>query len=140
MIKEPNLTTIKKYLLALSKSKKKYVTSESLSLLVGVYPEIIAETLSYFNPMVIMDYSFNLRELMPDMQAFIDKKEEAKKPNNTPQVKKGDVDAFNSVSDFIYRKMTYNGMVDKNAYLSDKDLKILKRIIAEEQKRRKNSK
>ena len=72
------------------------------------------------------------------VKKFVEKKEEAKKPQPSgPVVKKGDVNAFNSVSDFIYRKMTYNGIVDKNAYLSDKDLKLLKRLIAEEQKRRK---
>lgn len=137
-MKEPSVSTVKKYLLALTKVKKKYVTSESLSLTVGVYPEVINETLSYFNPMVNMDYKFNLLELVPDMKDWLNKKEEAKKPAVPNQnVKKGDVDAFNSVSDFIYRKMTYNGIVDKNAYLSDKDLKLLKRIIAEEQKRRK---
>ena len=137
-MKEPNVNTVKKYLNALTKNKRKYVTSESLSLTVGVYPEVINETLSYFNPMVNMDYKFNLMELVPDMKAYITKKEEAKKPStNSPAVTKGDVNAFNSVSDFIYRKMTYNGIVDKNAYLSDKDLKLLKRIITEEQKRRK---
>ena len=137
-MKEPSVSTVKKYLVALTKVKKKYVTSESLSLTVGVYPEVINETLSYFNPMVNMDYKFNLLELVPEMKEWINKKEEAKKPAVPNQnVKKGDVDAFNSVSDFIYRKMTYNGIVDKNAYLSDKDLKLLKRIIVEEQKRRK---
>ena len=137
-MKEPSVSTVKKYLVALTKVKKKYVTSESLSLTVGVYPEVINETLSYFNPMVNMDYKFNLLELVPDMKDWINKKEEAKKPAVPNQnVKKGDVNAFNSVSDFIYRKMTYNGIVDKNAYLSDKDLKLLKRIIVEEQKRRK---
>ena len=137
-MKEPSVSTVKKYLVALTKVKKKYVTSESLSLTVGVYPEVINETLSYFNPMVNMDYKFNLLELVPEMKDWINKKEEAKKPAVPNQnVKKGDVNAFNSVSDFIYRKMTYNGIVDKNAYLSDKDLKLLKRIIAEEQKRRK---
>ena len=137
-MKEPNLSTVKKYLLALTKSKKKYVTSESLSLTVGVYPEVINETLSYFNPMVNMDYKFNLLDLVPDMKKFVEKKEEAKKPQPTgPAIKKGDVNAYNSVSEFLYKKMTYNGIVDKNAYLSDKDLKLLKRLIAEEQKRRK---
>ena len=136
-MKEPNVNVVKKYLNALTKIKKKYVTSESFSLVVGVYPEVINETLSYFNPMVNMDYKFNLLDLIPDMQKYVAKKEEAKKPVQTPSIKKGDVDAFNSVSDFIYRKMTYNGIVDKNAYLSDKDLKLLKRIISEEQKRRK---
>jgi len=136
-MKEPSLSTVKKYYLALTKVKKKYVTSESLSLVVGIYPEVINETLSYFNPMVIMDYKFNLLDLLPDMKEFIAKKEEAKKPASTVIVKKGDVNAYNSVSEFIYKKMTYNGIVDKNAYLSDKDLKLLKKIIAEEQKRRK---
>ena len=137
-MKEPSVSTVKKYLVALTKVKKKYVTSESLSLTVGVYPEVINETLSYFNPMVNMDYKFNLLELVPEMKDWVNKKEEAKKPAVPNQnVKKGDVNAFNSVSDFIYRKMTYNGIVDKNAYLSDKDLKLLKRIIVEEQKRRK---
>ena len=136
-MKEPSLSTVKKYYLALTKVKKKYVTSESLSLVVGIYPEVINETLSYFNPMVIMDYKFNLLDLLPDMKEFIAKKEEAKKPAPTISVKKGDVNAYNSVSEFIYKKMTYNGIVDKNAYLSDKDLKLLKKIIAEEQKRRK---
>ncbi|MBE6136664.1 MAG: hypothetical protein E7181_05335 [Erysipelotrichaceae bacterium] len=136
-MKEPSLSTVKKYYLALTKVKKKYVTSESLSLVVGIYPEVINETLSYFNPMVIMDYKFNLLDLLPDMKEFIAKKEEAKKPTPTVIVKKGDVNAYNSVSEFIYKKMTYNGIVDKNAYLSDKDLKLLKKIIAEEQKRRK---
>ena len=137
-MKEPSVSTVKKYLAALTKVKKKYVTSESLSLTVGVYPEVINETLSYFNPMVNMDYKFNLLELVPEMKDWVNKKEEAKKPAVPNQnVKKGDVNAFNSVSDFIYRKMTYNGIVDKNAYLSDKDLKLLKRIIVEEQKRRK---
>lgn len=136
-MKEPSLATVKKYLLALTKSKKKYVTSESLSLTVGVYPEVINETLSYFNPMVNMDYKFNLLDLVPEMKKFVEKKEEAKKPSTAPVVKKGDVDVYNSVSEFIYRKMTYNGIVDKNAYLSDKDLKLLKRLIGEEQKRRK---
>ena len=137
-MKEPSVSVVKKYLLAITKVKKKYVTSESLSLTVGVYPEVINETLSYFNPMVNMDYKFNLMELVPEMKDWINKKEEAKKPAVPNQnITKGDVNAFNSVSDFIYRKMTYNGIVDKNAYLSDKDLKLLKRIIAEEQKRRK---
>ena len=136
-MKAPSITVLKKYLSALSKIKAKYVTAERLSRVVGIYPEVINETLSYFNPMVNMDYKFNLLDLVPEMKKFVEKKEEAKKPSTAPVVKKGDVDVYNSVSEFIYRKMTYNGIVDKNAYLSDKDLKLLKRLIAEEQKRRK---
>ena len=36
--------------------------------------------------------------------------------------------------------MTYGGVVDKNAYLSDTDLRILKKLISEEQAKRKGNK
>ena len=39
---------LKKYLSALTKIKAKYVTAERLSRVIGVYPEVINETLSYF--------------------------------------------------------------------------------------------
>lgn len=84
-MKEPSLSTVKKYLLALTKSKKKYVTSESLSLTVGVYPEVINETLSYFNPMVNMDYKFNLLDLVPEMKKFVEKKKKRKNLNPLDQ-------------------------------------------------------
>ena len=64
-MKTPNITTLKKYLLSLSKIKAKYVTAERLSRIVGVYPEIINENLSYFEPTLMLDNSFNLLELVP---------------------------------------------------------------------------
>ena len=59
-MKAPNVSTLKKYLSAMAKIKKKYITAERLSKVVGVYPEIINENLSYFDPMINMDYEYNL--------------------------------------------------------------------------------
>ena len=46
-MKGPSVSVLKKYLNAMSKKKVKYMTCERLSNLVGVYPEVIAENLSF---------------------------------------------------------------------------------------------
>lgn len=138
-MKEPKLSDLKKYLHAILKLNKKYVTSERLSRVVGVYPEIINETLSYFEPTLNMDPDFNLMELVPAIKKYIVEIEEAK--TNAPKVvsiKKKDVNQFDSIYDFVLKKMTNaGGLLDKNVVLSDSDLKILKKLISEEQARRK---
>ena len=142
-MKEPRLSDVKKYLNAILKLKKKYVTTDRLSRIVGLYPEVINETLSYFEPTINMDPDFNLMELVPALKEYIEKVEEEKNDLSfRPQVvvKKKDVDQYDSIYDFIYRKMTNaGGLLDKNVILSDVDLKILKKLIAEEQNRRKSN-
>ena len=140
-MKELKVSEVKKYLSAILKINKKYVTTERLSRVVGIYPEIIADQLSYFEPTLKMDPSFNLMELVPTLKKFVVEKEEEK--NNSlikrESIKKKEVEAYESIIDFVYRKMTFGGgLVDKNANLSDKDLKILKKLITDEQNKRKN--
>lgn len=142
-MKEPKLSEVKKYLSAIIKLNKKYVTSERLSKVVGVYPEIINENLSYFEPTLMMDPEFNLMELVPTLKKYVVDKEEAK--NNTlvkkAPINKKQMEQFESVSDFIYKRMTFTGgLLDRNVVLSDMDLRILKKLISEEQARRKNAK
>ena len=142
-MKEPKLSEVKKYLSALVKLNKKYVTAERLSKVVGVYPEIINENLSYFEPTLMMDPEFNLMELIPTLKKFVIEKEEAK--SNTlvkkPPINKKQYEQYESVSDFIYKRMTFTGgLLDRNVVLSDTDLRILKKLISEEQARRKNAK
>lgn len=141
-MKEPKLSDVKKYLNAILKLKKKYVTTERLSRVVGLYPEVINETLSYFEPTINMDPDFNLMELVPALKEYIEKAEEEKNNNTLIKqqevIRKKDVDQYESIYDFIYRKMTNaGGLLDKNVVLSNSDLKILKKLISEEQTRRK---
>ena len=132
-MKGPNITVLKKYLNAMSKNKVKYMTCERLSRIVGVYPEIIAENLSYFDPLLTMDPSYDLLVLIPQMKEYIQQEEE-KKTNVAHKVitTKRDVDEYESVSDFVYKKMTFAGMVDRNLSLNEKDLRILKRLVNDE--------
>ena len=141
-MKEPSVKDLKKYLQGMAKlPKAKYITSERLAHIIGIYPEVINENLSFFDPMIMMDYTFNLLELVPQIKKFIEDKENKRAPVPKPVVvKKNEVDEYNSYFDFIYKKLTIGGMIDKSAELSDKDLKILKKLITDELADRKNKK
>ena len=132
-MKGPSVTVLKKYLNAMTKNKVKYMTCERLSRIVGVYPEVIAEALSYFDPLLNMDPSYDLLVLIPQIKEYIQEEEEKKAPN-APKImaKKKDISEYESVSDFVYKKMTFAGMVDRNLVLNEKDLRILKRLVNDE--------
>ena len=137
-MKAPSVTVLKKYLSAMSKIKAKYITAERLSRVVGVYPEIICETLSYFEPMLIMDTEYNLLALVPAIKEYISDLEEKKVPvEHVDNVSKKEMEEYESVVDFIYKKMSVVGIIDRGAVLSDKDLRMIKRLASEELKKRK---
>ena len=140
-MKKPSVTTVKKYLAALTKKKAKYITSEKLSLMIGIYPERINDDLSFFDPIVTMDYTYNLLDLVPQLEQYV--KDDANKEEKR-QVKdvvtKKQLSQYDSITDFVYKKMSMQGFVNKYAQLSDADLRALKRLINEEQERRRNKK
>ena len=138
-MKEPKLSEVKKYLNAIIKINKKYVTTDRLSKVVGIYPEIINEQLSYFEPTLMMDPEYNLMELVPTLKKYvIDKEEKSSTLIKKPTIKKATLEQYDSVSDFIYKRMTLvGGLLDRNVVLSDTDLRVLKKLITEEQQRRK---
>ena len=137
-MKKPSVSILKKYLTAMGKIKKRYITSEVLSRYVGVYPEVINENLSYFEPLMTMDSSINLLELVPAMKQFIIDEEEKKTPViRVAPVNKKEVEQFESLNDFVYKKYSVGGIIDKNAELSDKELRIMKKLVAEELAKRK---
>lgn len=136
---DPKVSEVKKYLNGILKVNKKYVTCERLSKVLGHYPDDIAEFLSYFNVTLKMDPDFNLMEIVPDMKNYIISKEEEKvQPIKKPAIRKGELSEYESIIDFVYKKMTFGGgLVDKNAKLTDRDLRVLKKLIVEEQNKRK---
>ena len=137
-MKEPSVSTLKKYLSCMSKTKAKYITAERLSKVVGIYPEVISDTLSYFDATLKMDYEYNLLELVPTIKQFIEDKEKKKDVLiRIDPISKKDVDKYDSVIDFVYKKMAIGGFVDKSVNLSSSDLRILKRLINEELNKRK---
>lgn len=137
-MKKPAVTVIKKYLASMNKIKAKYITSERLSKVLGVYPEVINEVLSYFEPMIVLDYSYNLNDLKPALEEYVADDENKRTPITTGKVATVKIiSQYSNINDFVYQKMTIGGMLDKNAYLTDFDLRTLKRLVSEEQARRK---
>lgn len=139
-MKKPSVTTVKKYLTAITKIKAKYITVERLSKVVGIYPEKIAEDLLFFEPMLAMDYSYNLLALVPELKKFVSDDSNKKEVRQVEEiVTKKKLAQYSSINDFVYQKLTIpgSGLIDRNAYLSDADLRALKRLISEEQERRK---
>ena len=122
-------TAAKKYLSAIKSSKIRNLTCEALSRSLGIYPEVIAENLSFFDPMLSMDMSRDLRELVPALETYIAKLEEAKPVEKQLHSNSLEIREYKSVGDFVYKKMTINGLVSKNIKLSEDDLKILKKLV-----------
>ena len=88
-----------------------------------------------------MDPEFNLMELVPTIKQYINEQEENKTLVKKPIIKKKDIDKYESINDFIYKKMTsVGGLLDRNAVLSDTDLRVLKKLVVEEQNYRKTHK
>ena len=68
---KPTKAEVKRVIGALKRSKKKFVSLEALSRLVGLYPDVLGDTLSYFEPMIRMDPSINTRDLLPVLQEYV---------------------------------------------------------------------
>ena len=81
--------------------------------------------------MLAMDPTFNLRELVPALESFIEEQSKEKKEPRIA-VKKADINRYKSVADFVYSKMTIGGLVDRNTPLDEKDLKVLRHLVNQE--------
>lgn len=131
-----NKTTAKKYLSLIRSVNKKCVTSETLSKHVGIYPNVINETLSYFEPMLSMDFSYNLKDLIPVIEKYIEEQDQVKIKVVHFEAKKA-ASKYSGVSDFVYKTMTVGGLVDKNRTLSIDELKVLRKLVNEELQEKK---
>jgi hypothetical protein len=119
---------------ALSATTQKYVTAEMLSQSIGIYPDVINGVLSMFNPVVTLDVTYNLLDLLPELNQYLGNAKSVTVKRNRPENKSL---PYTSFAEFVYQKMTIAGIVDKNIQLADKDLKLAKKLIQNELKSRK---
>jgi hypothetical protein len=138
-MKAMNKTECRKVLSVLSKNKsRKFISIGDISSWTGFYPDVVGEYFSYFNPMASLDSSFNCKDVEEDIKQYLDKLE-AKTPNKKRNVvTKKTLSEYSSISDFVYKKMTYRGgLVDPSGALTDEDLAILRKLVLLETERRK---
>ena len=146
MGKKPDIYRLKRTLLQLKKKNRKYVTIETLSKWVGVYSDVLADDLVYFEPLIRMDPSINLNDLVPAIEAFLadeakGKEEEEPIEEVKPKrqiAKKKELLEYSSIGDFVYKVMAgAGGLVSPSSSLSDHDLHVLAKLVKDEQTRRK---
>ncbi len=117
---------------------------EMLSKAVGLYPDVLADDLLYFNPMVKMDPSLDMNSLTSALDAYVAALdlEKAKRPLvKRSLVTQGELAAYSSIADFVYKKMTSaGGLVSPSLVLSDHDLRLLQKLVAQEVSARKKAK
>lgn len=139
-----NKTRAKKYLSAIKSAKGKNLSGEALARHMGIYPDVIREELSYFEPIITMDMDYNFRDLVPAIEEYILAEENKSVKKERVVIRKSELDQYSSVSDFIYQKLTIGGLVDRGRELSEVDLKALKKLVNEElmkfEKKNKKSK
>ena len=110
--------------------------------MVGLYPDVLADTLSYFEPVIRLDPTINMRDLVPAMKEFL---VEPMKPvvANKPKrvvVSKKELGQYASIGDFVLKKMTnVGGLVEPSTRLSDYDLLILEKLVSNEIAKRKKA-
>jgi len=126
----------KKYLKAMKANKTKYLTCEILAKDIGIYPDIIANALSYFDPLITMDMGYDLRNIQHPLSEFVKEKEAnrhtSRKPTKLVETK------YKSVNDFVFSKyVVAGGLMDRSIELNTNDLKELKKVVTNELKIRK---
>ena len=142
----PKKSDIKKIVDFLKSSKMKYVSLDSLSSELGIYDYVLEDQLVAFDPMAKFDHSINVRDLLPEMEKYLEvtpskeapKKEEKKEGLDRVIVPSRLLYEYKSVNDFILKKMTtVGGLLDTATSLEDKDLYVLRKLIELELYKRK---
>ena len=134
-------TKLKRIYSLIKNDKRKFLSLDSLAHKMGIYPEVLGEELSYFNPMLLMDPTINMKSLLPAMDEELAKDEEKKAESPAPKriaVSQKEVSQYRSIGSFVYAKMTgAGGLVDPSVVLDEKDLRILQKLVTNELNKKK---
>ncbi|HBN00520.1 MAG TPA: hypothetical protein DD384_04785 [Firmicutes bacterium] len=138
MENKPSISRLRRIKSALEKKQKKYVTLDMLSRYVGLYSDVVADELVYFEPMVKMDTSMNMMDILPFIQKYLGKideenKEKREKKPRRQAVRKKELLKYSSIGDFVYQKMAGpGGLVSPSSNLNDHDLHVLELLVKQE--------
>jgi hypothetical protein len=116
----------KKYLDAIKKGNKKYVTSQYLSSTLGIHEDVVREELSRFDDFIRLLDDYNLVDIIPQLQSYINTRVKREMPTQK----------YTSIVDFMYKNMTtHGGLIDKSVKLNKTQLNDLHLLIKKEMKK-----
>lgn len=123
-----NKTNAKKILRIISSSKKKVFTCEDLTKATGLKSDVIIDYVSQFYEMIRLDTSYNLKDIVPELEEYI-----AKLEKTTKKVKKTshkEYAKYKSFIDYVYKNMTIGGgILDTGYELSAKDKRFIRHFL-----------
>ena len=128
-------TNANKFLHIISKSNKKVFTCEDLSKITGLKVDVIRSYIYYFYEMIQLDTSYNLKNIVPDLEKYIiclskNKKKKAKRIAHSEYLK------YSSFIDYVYKNMTSGGgILDTGYVLNAKDKKIIRYLLQKKDKK-----
>ncbi len=141
-----SISRLRRIKAVLEKKQKKYVTLDMLSRYVGLYQDVVADELVDFEPMIKMDTSLNMMDVLPAINEYLANVDQQNKVirETKPKrqaVRKKELLEYKSIGDFVYRKMAGpGGLVSPSAELNDHDLRVLELLIKKEVATRKKKK
>lgn len=141
-----SISRLRRIKAVLEKKQKKYVTLDMLSRYVGLYQDVVADELVDFEPMIKMDTSLNMMDVLPAINEYlanVDKQNKVIRETKPKRqaVRKKELLEYKSIGDFVYRKMAGpGGLVSPSAELNDHDLRVLELLIKKEVATRKKKK
>ena len=116
----------KKYLDTIKKANRKYVTSAYISKTLGIQEDVVREELSYFDDLIRLLDDFNLVEIIPNLNAYINTRVKREKPTQK----------YVSILDFVYKNMTTSGgLIDTATKLDKTQLNDLNILVKKEMKK-----
>jgi len=113
--------------LALAAQKVGHVSAHDLSQVTAIYPEIIAEAFSLFNPLITLDLHENLKPLLSELKVYLIEQKVGMKTQDK-HIKADPLEGL-TLTGYMYDTMTIGGLLDRNQDLSLKQLKQLKKLI-----------
>ena len=146
MENKPSISRLMRIKSTLEKKQKKYVTLDMLSRYVGLYSDVVADELVYFEPMVKIDTSMNMMDVLPLIQDYLAQVDETNKENREKKprrqaVRKKELLKYSSVGDFVYQKMAGpGGLIAPSATFTDHHIHVFARLATQDISIRTNRK
>lgn len=136
MNSELNKSKLEKIVKCLNKNKKKFYPVSALSYDTGIREDILRNFLMEFNPLVSFDDEFDVLEIRDEIIYKYERQKENTPVKKREVVRSKELEEYSGLVDYIYKNMTVSGGIFDTGYvLTKKDIKIIKKLLKEEQEK-----
>ena len=95
----------------------------------GFKIDVIKDYISNFYGMINLDDQYNLKDLVPELEAYLASLENNTKKKPLKKISHKEYAQYKSFLDFVNKKMTSGGILDMGYQLTSEDKKIIKHFL-----------